>query len=499
MGIFDFREVINKIRKRMGIPVISNTGEMPAEFILGYNVYFRMGESFMSIMEFVKLIDDIGLTHEYLPQPVKDFNAFRLATQELSKNKFSIAGNQASLDVTEVVNSNDVVVRDVFRKVVEKSTAHYDKVITFTFVKNTGEMSFTLVPEYCGEFKYRNLAETAVFTDYPFFRDNYTSRHIGGYIRSIIHNIPNHKYMPGVFFLPQQYKEVIDKIYKMVIEINKVCIKRVYTQFDYSPIVNDPSEVNRTFHRYHHTFLEDVKKFNEKLKMMSKTSLSENDRMELKAELALLVEKKHTFSTMLQKNSTEVEGAVHDAQDGLTALMDKKISELEGESVSDDLTGLLYRKSWIKKVDAFYQQCMVDDKQTFCLFMLDIDYFKRLNDSYGHPAGDKVLRFLADGMVRFFNNADVLISRWGGEEFMGFLPRISLVEAARISEEFRTEMIDAEIPIFTNNGVAQTVKITFSAGIIEFNKESSLDDMIQKADKLLYQAKNYGRDRIELW
>ena len=125
------------------------------------------------------------------------------------------------------------------------------------------------------------------------------------------------------------------------------------------------------------------------------------------------------------------------------------------------------------------------------LLMIDIDYFKKVNDCYGHSAGDYVLKFLSKAMRGVFRSDDILC-RWGGDEFLVFMKNITdeMVVESRV-ERLRIKMMSCEI-----NG--QDIPVTISAGIAISYGGVALSEMFQKADEMLYKAKTGGRNNFAM-
>lgn len=121
-----------------------------------------------------------------------------------------------------------------------------------------------------------------------------------------------------------------------------------------------------------------------------------------------------------------------------------------------------------------------------CIFIIDIDHFKIVNDTYGHDKGDFVLQFIANHITNSLRKQDVVI-RWGGEEFVAILPNCKPDQAYLIAERMRTEIEES------NNGLC---KITVSIGVAKYDG-SDCTDTIKKADLALYQAKQEGRNRTK--
>jgi diguanylate cyclase (GGDEF)-like protein len=131
------------------------------------------------------------------------------------------------------------------------------------------------------------------------------------------------------------------------------------------------------------------------------------------------------------------------------------------------------------------------------LMMLDIDYFKKINDTYGHPAGDTILKTMGELLRNLFRKTD-LATRYGGEEFIIILPETSLDVVAQMAERFRDAV--SRTRFATDNGY---VSLTVSIGLASLpgqDAEGAVPetDLIQAADQALYRAKTKGRNRVEI-
>ena len=132
-----------------------------------------------------------------------------------------------------------------------------------------------------------------------------------------------------------------------------------------------------------------------------------------------------------------------------------------------------------------------------CGIMTDIDYFKNVNDTYGHTVGDLVLKTIAKvirGQLREYDIA----GRYGGEEFSILLPFTKINEAQMVAERLRQTVENKVINIskLVPDSEIKDIKITLSLGIYEIKEDDNEDDLIKKADKALYQAKNTGRNKV---
>ncbi len=154
----------------------------------------------------------------------------------------------------------------------------------------------------------------------------------------------------------------------------------------------------------------------------------------------------------------------------------------------DLLTGLLNRESFTRKVEEEIKQ-----NQIGCLMFLDIDFFKKINDTYGHPVGDTLLRNIAQDFKKLIPNNGI-ICRWGGDEFLVYLPNTSLDKGTKIGNVIRTKISEKQYKLKENS-----LYITISCGITSVNNtvKDSFHLAYERADQALYQAKEKGKNGLE--
>ena len=167
-------------------------------------------------------------------------------------------------------------------------------------------------------------------------------------------------------------------------------------------------------------------------------------------------------------------------------------AELERLSVTDELTGLANRRRLLAELD---RELRRSDRHghPFAILMLDVDNFKRFNDSWGHLAGDAALKRLANTLREVVRDVDT-VARYGGEEFMVILPETPAAEAERVAERIR---IGTENDRFTLEGGSAELSITVSIGYAVFPEHARTpDNLIEAADQALYRSKEAGRNRV---
>jgi diguanylate cyclase (GGDEF)-like protein len=156
----------------------------------------------------------------------------------------------------------------------------------------------------------------------------------------------------------------------------------------------------------------------------------------------------------------------------------------------DALTGLLNRRAMVELLAREHPR-IVRGQGPLSVALLDIDWFKRINDSHGHGVGDEVLRRFAAVVKDQLRAADAL-ARWGGEEFLLLMPGTRLDDARIVLERLRSAVAGGGF-----EGIAADLKLSFSAGLVEVHEGEAQDAAIDRADRALYRAKQGGRDRVE--
>ncbi|MGV8919002.1 MAG: diguanylate cyclase [Pseudomonas sp.] len=166
------------------------------------------------------------------------------------------------------------------------------------------------------------------------------------------------------------------------------------------------------------------------------------------------------------------------------------LEEQRQKALVDPLTSLPNRAAWgerLEKEVTLWQK----NKKELLLAMLDLDHFKRINDNYGHLAGDKVLKIIANELRKRLRPSD-FIARFGGEEFVLLIPNTAVPEGLTLLEKLRKAI---EACPFHFKG--EPVTITVSMGITAFRAGERSESVLQRADQALYRAKDEGRNRIE--
>lgn len=167
----------------------------------------------------------------------------------------------------------------------------------------------------------------------------------------------------------------------------------------------------------------------------------------------------------------------------------ENIQEITNQAIRDFLTGLYNRRYFFKEVSKYFNDA-IENGESFSIAMVDIDHFKKINDTYGHDTGDKVIVKLAD-LLRSETSKDDIVARFGGEEFCILLKDISSEKAIDSMERIR-EKVENSV-MFSDKD--EEIRYTISIGLAT-TYENTLDDTVNEADMHLYSAKEGGRNQV---
>lgn len=168
----------------------------------------------------------------------------------------------------------------------------------------------------------------------------------------------------------------------------------------------------------------------------------------------------------------------------------KHLDQVRMEAMTDALTNLANRKSFDEALDG---HCESDDGKMLTLAVIDIDHFKRFNDTWGHQTGDQVLRYVASVLARI-GRPPRLAARYGGEEFGLLFPGETAGSVERLLNEARTEIASRVLKRRSTN--EDLGSVTISAGVAQREFGEDGFDLLDRADKALYQSKNAGRNQV---
>ena len=169
-------------------------------------------------------------------------------------------------------------------------------------------------------------------------------------------------------------------------------------------------------------------------------------------------------------------------------MLENKNKEYEIMASTDPLTGLYNRFKFSELYLSEYK-AMIQRDNDMSIILLDIDFFKRINDTYGHNIGDQVLIQVSHALLKTLRSIDI-VCRWGGEEFVVLLPTASLDNAVYLAEKLRAHIEELKMDLVS--------KITASFGVSQVREDDEIHDVIARADKALYLAKNSGKNCVKM-
>lgn len=193
-----------------------------------------------------------------------------------------------------------------------------------------------------------------------------------------------------------------------------------------------------------------------------------------------------TVSNKLQSGKSKVQELEEKVK-----TLEEELSKSKSESMKDHLTGLLTRRAYdeeMKRIESHYKR----NNTQYAVVFFDLDYFKKINDTYGHDCGDVVLSTFAKILDKNTRDHDI-VGRYGGEEFVSIVHFNLTRELLQYLKRIKT-IVTSNSFLYKGN----KIKVTFSAGVSIRTNQDSYENTIQKADMLLYEAKENGRDQIKL-
>ena len=168
------------------------------------------------------------------------------------------------------------------------------------------------------------------------------------------------------------------------------------------------------------------------------------------------------------------------------------LSELHRQAITDEMTGVPNRRYVFEQLERSFDDIEKNSKEHFATAIFDIDHFKNVNDTYGHAAGDEIIKKVCNLATSIIKSPNIF-GRIGGEEFLAVIFNDSENHLQQICEKIRTS-VEKEETLFDN----QKISVTLSGGVCFSNESSSVSDLVNKADERLYLAKKNGRNKFYL-
>jgi len=196
--------------------------------------------------------------------------------------------------------------------------------------------------------------------------------------------------------------------------------------------------------------------------------------------------------TLIEQRNTELASAMDELRRSRDEI-EVRSAELERLATTDPLTGVANRRTFLERLDVAIEQARSESTPLSCI-MSDIDHFKRVNDTYGHPAGDAVICAVASALSAACREQD-LVARFGGEEFVVLLPGLGAEEAFEVAERVRIVII-----ALASGDDLPVPQLSASFGVAVLAKDlGEATDLVDAADRALYVAKQSGRNRVSIY
>jgi len=219
----------------------------------------------------------------------------------------------------------------------------------------------------------------------------------------------------------------------------------------------------------------------------SKKLESNQDLSEIKTALAEIIAETQDLAETSKALQVQMDESKKEMQ-----LMSQELAHARETAKTDALTGLFNRRAFDQKLDE-YIEFHKQNNSELCLLILDLDHFKQVNDTFGHLAGDSVLRYTANLLKQHIAEHHCA-ARYGGEEMAIIMPDTPFNKAMEIAEKIRTSL--AQHPLKRKNSKESIGKVTLSIGVSGFKLNDTIDSLIDRADKAMYRAKGNGRNQV---
>ncbi|WP_282609606.1 GGDEF domain-containing protein [Pelagibius sp. Alg239-R121] len=208
-------------------------------------------------------------------------------------------------------------------------------------------------------------------------------------------------------------------------------------------------------------------------------------------ELNVLIRDVMVETQKVAQRNKDLEERLNDSSQEINELQDD-LKKVRQEAMTDGLTGLANRKCFDVRL-AEGMNSSTESNEKLSLLLLDIDFFKKFNDTYGHQIGDQVLKLVSQNLRKTVKGQDTA-ARYGGEEFAVILPDTELVNAIKLAETIRVNLAKQ---VLKNRRTGDSFgKVTVSIGVATYHKGESMEDLIRRSDRALYKAKQDGRNRV---
>jgi diguanylate cyclase len=293
----------------------------------------------------------------------------------------------------------------------------------------------------------------------------------------------------------QELKASIDELIVSDNSFSQEINERLYNEY----LKGDKREILQEVHKETHKIFQNIfqttlstsdltSNYSAKMEEYSNKLDAANDLTQIQHFMVDIIKDTNNIA----ESSRQLNQQLEEATSQITNLS-KQLEETEREVLLDALTGLNNRKAFDRKIKEFYEKYK-KKKAFFSVIMLDIDFFKKFNDQYGHQIGDEVLSIVGSNLRRSLKGKD-FPARYGGEEFIILLQDTLLDNACVVADQIRKEISKKRLKI---KKTGQTIgNITVSIGVSEICERDTTLTVVGRADDALYLAKDSGRNNVK--
>jgi len=218
---------------------------------------------------------------------------------------------------------------------------------------------------------------------------------------------------------------------------------------------------------------------------------SEKELVDSNASLESIVAHLLASTRSMQASMELMREQIQESKQEITSLQER-LERAAEEALTDPLTGLTNRKGLSKAIEQAVLS--VEQLNSYpCLLMMDIDHFKKINDTFGHLLGDRVIKVVAETLKNQVKGKDTA-ARYGGEEFSVLLPETELMDAVKVAENIRLAIERTRIKRASDN--QEICRMTISIGVARHKPDEPIMALFERADNALYRSKNEGRNRV---
>ena len=453
---------------------------------INYLVWFRFNKTYLLREKFVEIVKEVGLDEFTVPRLPKKIQAARQIIREIFSGKnIAIDGQVNRLTVFETGRDPELIFlisgstidhykKDYAMQKICSITydALKDKIEVKTFITNTeqAEKGTDIISKMA-----EGVSERA-----DVLTSDITNKQIADYVTYYLENTVRFRATAGLYYVHPKHKELLEKLKALIDKVNAVAKQELAKmEFNYIALI-DQAMVSDSLVG---SIQDEAEEMRKKIETANITS----------DEGQKLLERVH----QLRQRAKESEDFFHTQHEQIDNLLDnldasatKVISAALEKGEIDTLTQLYTRARFMTLA---HNLLASNPDASWCVAMADIDYFKKLNDTYGHQFGDRCLRIVADTTKSKLHEPDIA-GRYGGEEFILFFLK-PIDNAKDTCEEIR-KALEKVKPGTADVKGSDKAKLTLSFGVAGGSKDNGLEAVIGQADKLLYKAKNEGRNRV---